>query len=414
MGPRAWVHGRRSSAGKRGGAFDIQPRDEGLHLAACVDLTPPWASQPGADTGAGNSRPPNAGAGGSGGLSTMPSEADAGSATEPAEGGVAQGPDGAGGRSSSGEDGPTNLDEAALSSSGDLAARAPDTTSYDSPSSEVSDTPAGEDGDAGIDTLSGTGGATNSRDVSGAGGALGGAGGTSSSGTGGATGTGGALCAGAALDLDGETYASVIRPVQDDFTLEAWIKTTSSLSGTAPWDGRGLFHADVRFNKDDFAVSILNDRLVFAVGNPPDPDLEIRSTTKVTSGNWVHVAVTRTRSTGALQLLIDGVVEDSLASSSQTASLTAATNLTLGANPVDNTFFIGLLDEVRAWNLVRTPDQIASTMHSRLVGDETGLVGYWRFDDTNGTTALDSSRSQGVTTLVGTPSWSASDALCAP
>jgi len=137
----------------------------------------------------------------------------------------------------------------------------------------------------------------------------------------------------------------------------------------------------------------------------------------VTTNQWVHVAVTRTRSTGALELLVNGSVEASLASSTQTSSLTAAANMTIGANTVDSHYFVGLIDEVRVWNVARTAAQIAGTMRQRLNGNEAGLVGYWRFDDVGGTTALDSSPRNTTTTFSGTPSapaWVPFDALCAP
>jgi hypothetical protein len=168
---------------------------------------------------------------------------------------------------------------------------------------------------------------------------------------------------------------------------------------------------------NDFGTSILNDRWTFGVGNPPNSDLMIQSTSVVTTNQWVHVAVTRTRGSGALQLLVNGVVEASLATTTQTSSLTAATNMTIGANTVDSHYFVGSLDEVRVWNVARTAAQIAATMRQRLNGNEAGLVGYWRFDDVGGTTALDSSPSNAVTTFFGTPSapaWVSSDSLCAP
>ncbi|WP_019864259.1 LamG-like jellyroll fold domain-containing protein [Methylovulum miyakonense] len=43
--------------------------------------------------------------------------------------------------------------------------------------------------------------------------------------------------------------------------------------------------------------------------------------------------------------------------------------------------FLGQIDEVRIWNIVRTGRQIDATQFSTLKGDESGLVGYWNFDN---------------------------------
>ena len=49
------------------------------------------------------------------------------------------------------------------------------------------------------------------------------------------------------------------------------------------------------------------------------------------------------------------------------------------------------MDEVCVWNVARTDQQIMASYNRPLVGNEAGLVGYWKFDDAVGsTTAADS------------------------
>jgi hypothetical protein len=50
---------------------------------------------------------------------------------------------------------------------------------------------------------------------------------------------------------------------------------------------------------------------------------------------------------------------------------------------------LGRLDELRIWNVVRTPTQIATWRRRSLSGRENGLVGYWRFDEGQGQVAVD-------------------------
>ena len=58
---------------------------------------------------------------------------------------------------------------------------------------------------------------------------------------------------------------------------------------------------------------------------------------------------------------------------------------------LQNEYFAGRIDEVRIWNYVRTPADIAATWNRTLLGTESGLVAYWRFDEGSGQVAHDSS-----------------------
>src|SRR5438874_6341502 len=74
-------------------------------------------------------------------------------------------------------------------------------------------------------------------------------------------------CAGLAASLDGTEYADVARIMQDDFTIEAWIRTTSIFSGTGAWDGAPIFWADVPgVMANDFSMSILDGLVAITVG----------------------------------------------------------------------------------------------------------------------------------------------------
>jgi len=70
---------------------------------------------------------------------------------------------------------------------------------------------------------------------------------------------------------------------------------------------------------------------------------------------------------------------------------TNANNLVIGTNAKDSTsaLFDGAIDEVRVWNVARSEAQIRETMCKKLTGSETGLVGYWRFDNVSGTNVTD-------------------------
>ena len=63
-------------------------------------------------------------------------------------------------------------------------------------------------------------------------------------------------------------------------------------------------------------------------------------------------------------------------------------------------YYPGELDEVRIWNVVRQPGEIADSMQRPLSGTEPGLAGYWKFDEGSGQETADSSSSM-VTGVLG-------------
>lgn len=189
-----------------------------------------------------------------------------------------------------------------------------------------------------------------------------------------------------ALRFDGvDDFFRIDREVQADFTIEAWIRTTSSRSGTQFFEGLGLFYADIRGTHDDFGAAILNGRFAFGTG---DPDTTVQSLTQVTTGQWVHVAAVRTRSTGTIQVFVNGNLEASADTASQ-RNLGDPDDIDIGSNNVDSgRAFRGDIDELRVWDTARTAAELQAAMNLRLAGDEPGLVGYWRMDDGPGATAV--------------------------
>ena len=55
------------------------------------------------------------------------------------------------------------------------------------------------------------------------------------------------------------------------------------------------------------------------------------------------------------------------------------------------------MDEVTIWNRSFTTNEIQSLKNLPLIGNESGLVGYWRLDETNGTTVAFDSTANGHT-----------------
>lgn len=244
------------------------------------------------------------------------------------------------------------------------------------------------------------------------------AGNVASAGVGGALGEGGEAGArpvafeepsGSVLELNGNHIVMFAKAPLDDLTIEMWIKTTMVGDTGAFYRGAALFDADTPGNANDFGATLVESNFAFGTGNP---DTSALSQTAVNTGEWVHVAGVRNRSTGMVRVLVNGLVESTLISNSR-LPLDGADFPGLGGHFDKGSFYngyVGSVDEIRLWNVARTPREIAENMHVRLVGNEPGLVGYWHLDDGQGTIATDCSPSHADATLGGgdparVPSW---------
>jgi hypothetical protein len=114
-------------------------------------------------------------------------------------------------------------------------------------------------------------------------------------------------------------------------------------------------------------------------------DLGITST----MSQWVHIAIVWDGL--ALRTYVNGVARITTLAPPNQPLATLAGLFTVGCLPLNFSCFNGLFDELRVWGVARTPDEIMKTYTKAVVGNETGLVGYWKFNDAPGsTTAADS------------------------
>lgn len=195
-----------------------------------------------------------------------------------------------------------------------------------------------------------------------------------------------------ALEFDGvNDYVNVTRPVGDDFTIEYLVKTTQLGSSGSMWyNGVGIVDAEVGGSTNDFGTSLNGSKLAFGIGNS---DYTIISNASINDGTWKHIAVTRTKSTGAIAIYINGVL-DKTGTCSNYGTLNAPSFVRLGGMQTATNYFDGALDDIRFWNLVRTQAQIAANMNQELNGDESGLVAYFKCNQ-----GVPNSTNTGINTL---------------
>ena len=118
------------------------------------------------------------------------------------------------------------------------------------------------------------------------------------------------------------------------------------------------------------------------------------------SDQWVHVALVWDGT--VLITYVNGLPKITTQGNGATALATAQSVLSFGCNPTNNQCFNGFLDELRVWNVARTATQIKDSYKRPMAGNETGLVGYWKFDEASGTTTADAVTASGHTAHAGT------------
>ena len=128
----------------------------------------------------------------------------------------------------------------------------------------------------------------------------------------------------------------------------------------------------------------------------------ITSSYVVPLNQWVRVSFSFDTGLGPLPVFwVNGVVVDAAyTESSQAQTLNGA--LTIGGDGSGTTeSFNGLIDDVRVWTGSHTP----TALFEELVGNESGLVGYWKFNEGTGTTVDDASPNSNTGTLTNAPKW---------
>ncbi len=191
---------------------------------------------------------------------------------------------------------------------------------------------------------------------------------------------------GNALDFDGvNDYVSIndaanLNPGTQNLSVECWFNATTT--------GSGEHHL---FNKEDlYEASIIDGYFRFAL--MPNWVWQGFNSFPVTAGQWYHIAVVYDHTN--VTIYKNGLLFSTLAKTNDIGTTT--TKLLIGArgDAAPTAFFNGKIDELRVWNTARTACEINSNMANTLVGNETGLVALYNFD--NGTAG---SGNAGITIL---------------
>ncbi|MEM7517608.1 MAG: LamG domain-containing protein, partial [Planctomycetota bacterium] len=177
---------------------------------------------------------------------------------------------------------------------------------------------------------------------------------------------------GQALQFDGVDDLAFVLDSSDDFdfgsalSLEAWIRVDT------PQPNAGL----IGTNADCGLVATMSSPGAATVITPIGAGSfsSAGSANSLPTGTWTHVCGTYDGST--IRTYVNGELRAIRLLTGSTPNTAA---LLIGVRNQTN-YFAGVLDEVRFWNLVRTPLEIRQTWDRELAGNEAGLVGYYKFD----------------------------------
>lgn len=174
--------------------------------------------------------------------------------------------------------------------------------------------------------------------------------------------------------------------ITGDLTIEAWIKIE-----TAP----SLNQTFVIAAKDDFANTTTRQyyfvyedsggtkRFVFMASGGTARFSVLNHT--LSTATLIHVAAAFDIDGDTTTFYVNGVSVGSAALSGAVAAIqNTATAFSIGARfnggtPSDH--FDGIVDDVRIWNTTRSATEIADNMNYELLGTESGLVGYWKLNN---------------------------------
>ena len=219
------------------------------------------------------------------------------------------------------------------------------------------------------------------------------------------------------IDFSGSGFAAVpaIYPppsTNNELTFESWVYI-DNLPQDSDWD-------ILYYLTDGWGVYLQqNGKLGFryrvaSAGNWPNLD----SNTALTTGEWYHIAVTYSKSGGAMKIYINGVLDASSGSSSNMTYISDDRSNLIGARRQNSSssaygHFDGRLKHLRIWNDARSSSEINDNK-AKVVAAETNLLRYYKFDEAQGSTVTDYSDYQKNATLAGDYVWGNDSALSTP
>jgi hypothetical protein len=203
-------------------------------------------------------------------------------------------------------------------------------------------------------------------------------------------------------------FGDIYNDLKIPFTVSAWIYFTpsSSNSGGPIFANRNCTPIYTGFRLFVTQNSISVDCGDGLGGNNPAYRRGKQASLNLLKGNWIHVA-TVVRSFSDMDLYVNGInvggtpIGGSGLTMDSSKPGFASTAYFTSNNIIYR--YKDLIDEVRLWNRSLSEIEIRQDMCKKLIGNEPGLIGYWDFNETSGSTVFDKSPSGFHGQLIGNP-----------
>ena len=213
-----------------------------------------------------------------------------------------------------------------------------------------------------------------------------------------------------ALDFDGSNdYVDILDDNKLDFTtaftIEGWVYPKSA-SSTAAEVIFGKVNDLGSGNGSDVAymLRLYNGKFQIEVGNGTSPS-KYYAVNNYDQNKWQHVAMVY--SLGTLSFYFNGVLQASQNTGyTNNSILTTSSSFKFGVyKPAFAQYFNGTLDNFRLWNVARSASDISANMNTEIIGNVSGLVASYTFNQgigNNANTSINTVEDQTNNNLSGT------------
>ena len=163
---------------------------------------------------------------------------------------------------------------------------------------------------------------------------------------------------GSSMTPCGQAFTSWTNTLAGSFTVSAWINTTNVVGNDgdslADYNGQSVIYADNN-NLGATPVALTGTKAAFRTTDPGGHDDTLHSLQSITTGSYVLVVATRDQLTGEKKLYINGMLDSSDFSS--TNSLTGAQYVSIGGE--SGSAYRGLVDDVQIYSGVLSASEVA-------------------------------------------------------